>query len=78
MLLLGSAFDHVTLLHYAEHLARLPHKRVVTTTVELDTDEGPVEVTLEEFDTSQPIVAAMPEYCFEQLIQAFVDATVGP
>ncbi len=74
VLLLGSDFDHVTLLHYAEHLARLPNKRVVTSTCEVVSEEGPVEVTIQEFDTSQPVVTSMPEKCFELLTQAFVDA----
>lgn len=69
VLLLGSHFDHVTLLHYAEHVARIEGKRVVRYTVEADG----VERTIEEFDTSEGVVDAMPERYFERVVQAFVN-----
>jgi aminoglycoside 3-N-acetyltransferase len=68
VLLLGSHFDHVTLLHHAEHLARLPDKRVVRYTVR----SGGVELAIEEFDTSQGVVAAMPDAYFDRVVRTFV------
>ena len=70
VLLLGSHLDHVTLLHYAEHLAQLPDKRVVTSKV--PTRDG--ELTIEEFDTSDPVSPALPERFIAELTAAFIDA----
>ncbi|MBC7172621.1 MAG: AAC(3) family N-acetyltransferase, partial [Polyangiaceae bacterium] len=70
VLLLGSHFDHVTLLHYAEHVARIPNKRVVQYEVRATT--GSV-LDIEEFDTSGGVVAEMPEAYFERIVRAFVD-----
>ena len=68
VLLLGSDFDHVSLLHYAEHVARIPGKRVVTS--EVATCDGKVHI--EEFETSEPVVAAMPKDYFAQVTRAFI------
>jgi aminoglycoside 3-N-acetyltransferase len=70
VLLLGSHFDHVTLLHYAEHVARLPNKRVITD--EVATVDGTLQV--EEFDTSAPVVDGMPGDYFDVVTRAFIDA----
>lgn len=69
VLLLGAHFDHVTLLHHAEHLARVPHKRVCRYTVAI---EGRA-VEIEEFDTSQGVVPAMPDLYFDTLVRTFVE-----
>ncbi len=66
--LLGSDLDQVTLLHYAEHLAQLPNKRVVRSTFRL----GGVERTIEEFDTSDGIVAGVPERLFATITTGFI------
>ena len=68
VLLLGSHLDHVTLLHHAEHLARLPDKRVVRHTI----TSGGEELTFEEFETSEPIVASMPHAYFDHLMRAYL------
>ncbi len=76
VLLLGSHFDHVTLLHHAEHLADLPNKRVVRYAVRVGTDL----LTIEELDTSEGVVDHMPELYFDRVVRAFVDgggASVG-
>lgn len=77
VLLLGSHLDHVTLLHHAEHLARLPHKRIVRHAIRA----GGVDLTFEEFDTSEPVVATMPPAYFDHVVRAYVAAgraRVGP
>ncbi len=71
VLLLGSHFDHVTLLHYAEHLARLTDKRIVRDTVRTTSGD---ELCIEEFDTSRGVVDRMPEAYFDEIVRAFVDA----
>lgn len=70
VLLLGSHLDHVTLLHHAEHLARLPNKRIVRHTI----TAGGEELTFEEFETSEPVVASMPHAYFEHVVRAYVTA----
>lgn len=56
VLLLGAPFDSLTLLHYAEHLAKVPDKRIVRYRMPVLRDEQRVWVELEEFDTSRGIV----------------------
>ncbi|MBX3184636.1 MAG: AAC(3) family N-acetyltransferase [Polyangiaceae bacterium] len=68
VLLLGADFDHVTLLHHAEHLARLPNKRIVRYAARI----GGVTRTIEEYDTSDGVVASMPELYFDATVRAFV------
>ncbi len=68
VLLLGSDFDQVTLLHYAEHLARLPNKRVERQSIPTATGA----LVYEEFETSRPIVAALPADSFAQITRAFI------
>ncbi|MCB0077237.1 MAG: aminoglycoside 3-N-acetyltransferase [Anaerolineales bacterium] len=73
VVLLGSDFDHVTLLHYAEHIAPLPQKRVVRRDYRMKVGEEIVARSVEEFDTSEPVVDGMPTDYFAQITQAFVD-----
>ena len=70
VLLLGSHLEHVTLLHHAEHLARLPNKRVIHVSYEINGET----VEVEEFDTSDGVVEAMPEGYFGDVMRAFVAA----
>jgi aminoglycoside 3-N-acetyltransferase len=72
VLLLASHFDHVTLLHYAEHIARIPNKRVVR--YEAGTTTAGSGLEIEEFDTSDGVVAAMPDAYFETIVREFVDS----
>lgn len=77
VLLLGSHLDHVTLLHHAEHLAQLPGKRIVRHTFR----SGDRELSIEEYETSEPIVASMPYAYFDHVVRAFVasgGARIGP
>ena len=77
VLLLGSHLEHITLLHHAEHLARLPNKRVIRVAYEIDGET----VEIEEFDTSDGVVEAMPEGYFGEVMRAFVaagQAEAGP
>lgn len=74
VLLLGSDFDHVTILHYAEHCAKLPNKRVIQQTDQVLSENTVVDVVIEEFDTGDPIVSAMPTDYFAQITQQFVDS----
>jgi aminoglycoside 3-N-acetyltransferase len=73
VLLLGSHFDHVTILHYAEHCARLPNKRVITRTDRILNNGTLSEVSIEEFDTSELVCAGMPQNYFELIVRAFME-----
>ena len=72
LLLLGSSLDAVTLLHYVEAIANLPGKRVIRYDVPMLLDGVALNVEIEEFDTSTPVVTGMPENYFEQLVQDFL------
>jgi aminoglycoside 3-N-acetyltransferase len=52
VLLLGSDHDNVTFLHYAEHIADIPDKRVARFKVPVAGDGGRIWRDMEEFDTS--------------------------
>lgn len=68
VLLLGSHFNHVTLLHYAEHVADIPNKRVIR----YEARAGGADLTIEEFDTSNGVVEAMNEEYFDEVVRAFL------
>jgi aminoglycoside 3-N-acetyltransferase len=72
--LLGSDFDNVTILHYAEHWAKLPEKRVIRRTETVLSGSTVVDVVIEEFDTSEVVVSSMPANYFAQITQQFVNA----
>jgi aminoglycoside 3-N-acetyltransferase len=75
VLLLGSDPDQVTILHLAEHLAHIPDKRVVFRSVEVLHDDGSRNaITIEEFDTSKPVVSAMPNRIFAALVEGFISS----
>ena len=72
VLLLGSPLENVTLLHFSEHMARLPNKRVIRYREKLLQDGRAEWVEIEEFDTSAPVVEAAPEDHFDQLVRAYL------
>jgi aminoglycoside 3-N-acetyltransferase len=74
VLLLGSDFDKVTILHYAENCARLPDKRVIRRTDKVLSGTTVIDVVIEEFDTSESVVSSMPANYFAQITQEFVNA----
>ncbi len=74
ILLLGSDFDHVTILHYAEHCAKLPDKRVIHRTDKVLSENVVIDVVIEEFDTSELVISAMPANYFAEITQQFVNA----
>lgn len=72
VLLLGSPLENVTLLHYAEHLARLPDKRRIRYQEPLLVDGHRQWVTIEEFDTSDPVIAAAPDDYFGTIVREYL------
>jgi aminoglycoside 3-N-acetyltransferase len=77
VLMVGAPWDTMTLLHLAEHRAQIPGKRVLRYEVPYAAPEGTVWRMTEEFDTSEPVHDAMPEDCFERIVQAFVASGQG-
>ncbi len=55
VVVLGATLSHVTLLHHAEHLANVPHKRIDRYTMPVLQDGRRVWVAIEEYDTSDGI-----------------------
>jgi aminoglycoside 3-N-acetyltransferase len=78
VLLLGAPPNSLTLLHHAEHLAELPHKRVVRNKTPILRDGARIWVEFEEFDTCDGIVSdhTAEEY-FMAIVQEFLAAGEG-
>lgn len=80
VVMIGAPRDTMTLLHHAEHLAVLPHKRVIRYTVPLATPAGTRWRWVEEFDTSVPVSPVLDSFetdPFELIVDAFLAAGSG-
>jgi len=77
VLMLGAPLDTMTLLHHAEHLADIPGKRVRRYQAPILIDGKTVWRAFEEFDTSDPIVASLPDDYFALVVEAFLDTGKG-
>lgn len=75
ILLLGCDHDNVTFLHYAEHVADIPGKRVARFKVPALEDGRRVWREMEEFDTSGGVHANWPDRFFARLVDAFLERT---
>jgi len=72
VLLLGAPLDSLTILHHAEHVARVPNKRVVRYEMPLLRDGERVWGQIEEFDTSNGIVDWEGDAYFELIAHEFL------
>lgn len=77
VLMLGAPLDTITLLHYAEHEARIPDKRIHRYRRLMPGPQGPAWVQFEEFDTGDPVHPALPDNCFEQIAEAYLATGQG-
>lgn len=77
VLMAGAPPDSMTLLHHAEHLARLPGKRIVRTEVPFAEAGGTVWRMVEEFDTSRPIVRGLADDYFAAIVEEFLATGQG-
>jgi aminoglycoside 3-N-acetyltransferase len=77
VLMAGAPLDTMTLLHHAEHLARLHPKRVRRYEAPLKDPEGVRWRTIEEFDTSGPVVAGLAEDCFAEIVREHLASGQG-
>lgn len=78
ILLIGSLWDAVTLLHHAEAIARIPGKRCCRHEIDVRIGDRMSSVVTEEWDTSHPVHPSMPEDYFERLVTGFVGSHVVP
>jgi aminoglycoside 3-N-acetyltransferase len=74
VLMLGAPLDTITLLHYAEHVANIPEKRVVRYRRLMP---GERWVDFEEFDTGDPVSEKLPSNCFELIAEDFLRSGKG-
>jgi aminoglycoside 3-N-acetyltransferase len=75
VLLLGSDYDEVTLLHYAEHVANFADKRIARYQVPLLRNGKRIWMDCEEFDTSsRGVHPNWPERFFALIVQDFIAA----
>lgn len=72
VLMLGAPLDTITLLHHAEHKAQIPDKRIARYRRLMPAPGGPAWIDFEEFDTSEPVHAALPENCFELIATEYL------
>jgi len=77
VLMLGAPGDTMTLLHHAEHLADIPGKRIRRVEVPFATEAGTRWQTIEEFDTSDPVVAGLPDDYFATIVTGFLEGGHG-
>lgn len=77
VLLLGSPLANVTLLHYAEHMAQLPNKRTIHYREPILVDGTKQWVTIEEFDTGEPVVAEAWDGYFADVMRDYLRAGKG-
>ncbi|MFP3985237.1 MAG: aminoglycoside 3-N-acetyltransferase [Candidatus Bathyarchaeia archaeon] len=62
VLLVGAPFSSITLLHYAEHVAKVPDKRIVHYKMPILCDGQKMWVEIEEFDTCGGVLSGSEEY----------------
>ena len=77
VLMLGAPLDTMTLLHHAEHLAQLPGKRIIRVEVPFAAPQGTVWRRIEEFDTSEPCVPALPDDFIARIVTDYLATGAG-
>lgn len=77
VLMAGAPLDTMTLLHHAEHLARIPGKRVRRYEVPLASVPGALWRMVEEFDTSVAVVPGLADDYFIEVVEGFLAAGQG-
>jgi aminoglycoside 3-N-acetyltransferase len=75
ILLLGSDHDAVTFLHYAEHIAEIPEKRIVRFQVPVLVDGRRVWKVCEEVNSNTGAHASWPDRYFATLTDAYLERT---
>jgi len=76
VLLLGAPFGALTILHYAEHVANVPNKRIVHYEMPILQDGQKIRVKIEEFDTCGTILPNAREY-FQTIPREYLSSSRG-
>jgi aminoglycoside 3-N-acetyltransferase len=76
-LMLGAPLDTITLLHYAEHKAQIPNKRIRRYRRLMPGIHGPEWVQFEEFDTGEPVHDSLPSNCSERIAADYLTTGRG-
>jgi len=74
VLLLGAPLNTITLLHYAENMAKVPNKRIIRYNVPVLPNGK--RVRIEDFDTTRGIVANAEEY-FQTIVHDYLSSGKG-
>jgi len=77
VLLVGAPLDTMTLLHHAEHLARIPGKRIRRMEVPFATEAGVAWRMVEEFETAEPVVAGLADDYFGEVVRDYLATGAG-
>src|SRR5690606_32451470 len=77
VLMVGAPLDTMTLLHHAEHLARIPGKRIRRYEVPFAGTSGTLWRRVEEFDTSDPVVGGLDDAYFARIVEEFLASGRG-
>ncbi|HEX6545486.1 MAG TPA: aminoglycoside 3-N-acetyltransferase [Bryobacteraceae bacterium] len=72
VLMIGAPHDSMSILHHAEHLAQIPGKHVVRMETPFRVGDGVEWRTIEEFDTSEPVVDGLPPDYFGMIMDQFL------
>lgn len=75
ILLLGSDHDNVTWLHYPEHVADFPGKRIATFLVPVLENGQRIWREMREIDTATGAHASWPEHFFAEIVDGFLNET---
>lgn len=76
-MLIGAPLDTITLLHHAEHLARIPNKRVLRYQAPIIENGRLLWRWFEEFNTGIPIVDGLPDDYFADVVMEFLSVGKG-
>jgi aminoglycoside 3-N-acetyltransferase len=77
VLMLGAPLDSITLLHHAEHRAKIPDKRIRRYRRLMPGPGGPTWVAFEEFDTGDPVNDRLPADYFSRIARDHLAAGHG-
>lgn len=81
VLMLGTPYNRLSVLHYAEHLADIPGKQRIRFEVPLLAStpggDGTVWRMIEEFETDTPVAAWLPGDCFVTVVTEFLESGGG-
>jgi len=77
VLMIGAPLDTITLLHYAEHKANIPDKRLHRYLRLMPGANGPAWIDFEEFDTREPVNDKLPADCFDRIARDHLAAGFG-